>query len=180
MMETKQKQSGIQKTGLFLYQLMQIGWVLAVVAVAVNAALFVTLAAVPQSSERVPLMRVLRFDSGGEVGEGLKTLLLNILDGAVMAPVLFIAGRLARDVSRDHSPFSKDHADRLRLISLLLIALTLLIPPLHMLLTLLFIPDVSAEMSLSAGGLVYAAVFYCLALVFSRGAELQRQADETL
>ena len=101
-----------------------------------------------------------------------------------LAITLFITGRIFWDISRDCSPFSMKHVKKLKLIAKLLVILTLLKPICRAVSTLLFSSwGGESEMmliSFDIGTLVFAAVLYCLALIFEYGAELQQQADETL
>ena len=103
-----------------------------------------------------------------------------VLTNGFMAAILFITGLIFRDISRAETPFVKSHSNRLKVISLIIITLTIIVPPLQMLLTLIFAPGVRANASINISNLVFAAVFYCLAMIFEYGAELQQFSDEAL
>ncbi len=103
-----------------------------------------------------------------------------IISVLVLPAILFMASFIFKDMRCGNSPFTSKNANRLRIIALLLVALGIVIPPLKMLLTMIFIPSVTAYFSIHFAEVVFAAVFLCLALIFEYGAELQRESDETL
>ncbi|MCL2077719.1 MAG: hypothetical protein FWH08_04850 [Oscillospiraceae bacterium] len=69
-----------------------------------------------------------------------------------MSVMYFAAGSIFRQISRDNTPFSMERVKNLKFIAILAIAFNV----------------------------AFAAVLYCLALIFEYGVELQQQSDETL
>ena len=121
------------------------------------------------------------FRSDGNVDEIRAILVPEILNGTLMASILFVASSIFKDMSHAHTPFIQKNAIRLKVISLFLIAFGVLIQPLRMLLVLVYVsPQSDIFFSINLGYLVFAAVFFSLALIFEYGAELQRESDETL
>ena len=143
----------------------------------------------------VPSLDVVKFESGflsfsglwgnsSFIGntEGLQAaMILGMLNSGVAAAILFVASFIFKGISCERTPFTQKNSKRLKIISLLLVALGAVVPPLQMLLVLVFINH-AAEIyfSINIGHFVFAAMFYCLALIFEYGAELQRESDETL
>ena len=117
----------------------------------------------------------------GDVDEFRVVMIAEALNGAVVAAILFMASFIFKNISRGGSPFTQKNANRLKIISLLLIALSAVIPPLHALVSLVMLSSVSSlVVYFNFTYAIFAAVFFCLALIFEYGAELQQQADETL
>ena len=117
----------------------------------------------------------------GGVNEFRAILIPEIINGLFMASILFVASSIFKDMSRENTPFTQKNANRLKLISSFLVALGILIQPLRALLTIVFVsPHSDIFFSVNLGYLVFAAMFFCLALIFEYGAELQRESDETL
>ena len=93
--------------------------------------------------------------------------------------ILIVAGKIFSDIRKTLLPFTKDNAQHLKTIALL-IALISVIPGLIEMIGAAII-GVSMEMfTISIEGLVLAFVVYSLAHIFEYGLELQEQADETL
>ena len=173
------KQEKILKMSKFLDALMKIGAILFIMTIAANSAAIIM----------APSLDLTRFTIGetlgnarfeGGVDEFRTIMLIGILSAGVMSAILFVASFIFKDMSRGATPFTTKNANRLRVISLLLIALSIVIPPLKMLLTMIFFTSVKAYFSINAGQIVFAIMFFCLALIFEYGAELQRESDETL
>jgi len=70
--------------------------------------------------------------------------------------------------------------NRLKIISLILIALGVIIPPAQWVISMVFMSLEGYTIFANFTYAIFAAVFFCLALIFEYGAELQQQADETL
>ena len=117
----------------------------------------------------------------GSTDEFRATMIFEMINSAVVAAILFMASFIFKGISHEKTPFTQKNSNRLKVISLLLVALGALVPPLQMLLLLVF-ENHTADIyfSINIGYFVFAAMFYCLALIFEYGAELQREADETL
>jgi len=110
----------------------------------------------------------------------IMALVTNLLHNIALLCILLIAAAIFRDISHHYTPFSSRHISRLKGISLLIMADAILIPPLGMLLTMIFAPNVEAAMEFSLLQIVLAVVFYCLSQIFEYGGALQQQSDETL
>jgi len=61
-----------------------------------------------------------------------------------------------------------------------IVALSVVVPPLHSLLALFLVSQGQINMNIELGTVAVAVMFYCLALIFDYGLDLQQQADETL
>ena len=94
--------------------------------------------------------------------------------------MLFLAWMMLRNIYRDYTPFTPKHTLYLKFISLLMLTYTIIVPPVEMLLTEILAPEVDVSFSLELSGIVFAFMFYCLALIFEYGRLLQKQADETM
>lgn len=106
-----------------------------------------------------------------------------VLYTGFMSAILFITGLIFKDISRECTPFSINHVKKLKLISKLIIALNILIPIVRVVYYLLFALNTNQNVTITdvnVGNIVFAAILYCLALIFEYGVELQQQADETL
>jgi hypothetical protein len=103
-----------------------------------------------------------------------------IINTGFMAATLLITSFIFRDIVRGDSPFVKKNVERIKLVSLFLAASAVLTPCLQFMFINLFAQNANVNISLDLGNMIFAAVFFCLALVFEYGAELQRQADETI
>ena len=110
---------------------------------------------------------------------------LNIITSAMVLVVLFVASSLLRSIKSDDTPFISKNTKRLKIISFLLVA----IEPIQMILGAIF--NVIRPLTengekiisvTSMGGMVIilGLIVFCIALVFERGIELQKQSDETL
>jgi len=107
-------------------------------------------------------------------------LITNLMGQVTMAAILLVAITIFRDISRNDTPFLAKHINRLKVISLLILADAILIPPLGMLFTMILAPEVDASMAITPFQIILAVIFYCLSLIFEYGGMLQQQSDETL
>lgn len=107
-------------------------------------------------------------------------LITELMSNVIMAAILLIAITIFRDISKNYTPFLTKHVNRLKVISLLILADAILIPPLGMLLTMILAPKVDASMEIAPFQIILAVIFYCLSLIFEYGGMLQQQSDETL
>ena len=118
-------------------------------------------------------------------GSYFYTILLNTIITAVVLAVLFIASGMLKSLKSGYTPFTKVNVKRLKVISILLIA----IEPIQMIFGGIF----NALRPLTASGekivsvtsmggmvIVLGLIVFCIALVFEYGIELQTQSDETL
>ena len=173
------KQEKILKMSKFLDALMKIGAIFFIITIVAGAAGIIMAPSLDLTSFTVgEILGNTQFEGGADE---FRTIMLNeILSAVVMSAILFVASFIFKDMSRGNTPFTAKNANRLRVISLLLIALSIVIPPLKMLLTMIFFTSASAYCSISLGQIIFAIMFFCLALIFEYGAELQRESDETL
>ena len=111
----------------------------------------------------------------------LRAWLIDVALGTVtMIAILFIAGSIFRNISRDCTPFTKKNSTRIMIISLLIIADEIVIAPLQLLLKMILVPEVEAIVSITLSNMVVAVVVFCLALIFEYGRTLQQESDELL
>lgn len=116
----------------------------------------------------------------GDVAQFRALMIFTMLSGGIMTVILFVTSSIFKDISREGTPFTKKNSNKIRTISLLLIANEIIIPPLRLLVLMIFVPAVEATSSINLGIIVATAVFFCLALIFEYGCLLQQESDETL
>jgi hypothetical protein len=116
----------------------------------------------------------------GSVDNFRALMMVTLLGSGIMVAILFVASSIFKDIGREGAPFTKENSNKIRVISLLLIAQYIVIPPLQFLAVMIFSPTTSPSVSLNLGAIIIVGIFYCLALIFEYGVELQRQSDETL
>jgi hypothetical protein len=116
------------------------------------------------------------------ISDGAVTAILaaGILNSSIMIAMLFLARAIFKDISREYTPFSDRHINRLKIISLLLLTFTMFPPLIEMLLTMVLAPNIEATVSFDLSNIIFVVVFYCLAQIFDYGRILQQQSDETL
>ena len=113
--------------------------------------------------------------------DGIRAWMTDMVLGSVlMISVLFVAGSIFKAISREGTPFTKKNSDKIRIIALLLIANEVVIPPLQMLVKMIAIPGLAQSAEIRLINIVVAAMFFCLALIFDYGRQLQQESDETL
>jgi hypothetical protein len=173
------KQEKILKMSKILDTLMKIGAIVSIVSILISLAGVIIAPSLDLTRFTVQeMLGNTRFD--GSIEEFRVIMLTESLSTAVVSAILFVASFIFKDMSQGITPFTTKNANRLRTISLLIIALSIVIPPLKMLITMMFFPSVRAYFSIEVGQTVFAIMFFCLAHIFEYGAELQREADETL
>lgn len=116
----------------------------------------------------------------GPTGEETARTAGEILGNLIIAGMLFLAVMMFRNIWRDYTPFSPKHTLYLKFISLLMLAFTIIVPPVELLLLEILAPQSDASVSFELSGIVFAVIFYCLALIFEYGRLLQKQSDETM
>ena len=108
-------------------------------------------------------------------------LLLALLMMVIITVIIFVLSGVFRRIARAGTPFTTRISKDIRLIAILLLVLALVLPLANLLFYLLpwfngvdfgFFPDPFT--------LLIAAIFFCLALIFDYGTQLQLEADETL
>jgi len=103
-----------------------------------------------------------------------------VLEAVPIIVIICVASLIFKTISREGTPFTKSNSDKIRIIALLLIAHVLVIPPLQMLVKMMLLPGIAVTVDIALINLVVAAVFFCLALVFDYGRQLQQESDELL
>lgn len=116
----------------------------------------------------------------GTNGEILAQLIFNTLSQGLMLAMLVLATAIFNDAAKNYTPFSEKQSTRLKIISLLTLALGILPPPVKMLVTLMLSPDAKASSEFQLVLPVLTVIFYSLSVVFDYGRALQKQSDETL
>lgn len=115
-----------------------------------------------------------------DVAQFRALMIITMLSTGIMTAILFVTSFIFKDISHEGTPFTKKNSNKIRTISLLLIANEIIMPPLRLLVLMIFVPAVEATSSINLGNIVAAAVFFCLALIFEYGRLLQQESDETL
>jgi len=116
----------------------------------------------------------------GSVGNFRALMMVTLIGSGIMVAILFVASSIFKNIGREGAPFTKENSNKIRLISILLVTQTLVIPLLQLLTVMILSPATNASAPINLGTIFFAGMFFCLALVFEYGAELQRQSDETL
>lgn len=123
---------------------------------------------------------VLRGGFDGTNGEMIAQFAANTISQAILVALLALAATIFNDAAKSYTPFSEKQSTRLKIISLLTLALAVLPPPIQMLLTMILSPTSDASAVYELTFLVLSVIFYSLAQVFDYGSMLQKQSDETL
>jgi len=118
----------------------------------------------------------------GSVDSFRAAMIFTMLSSGIMAAILIVASFIFKDISREGTPFTKKNSNKIKVISLLIIAQCIVIPLLQLLAVMIFTSasNAFASFNLNLWFIIVAVIFFCLALIFQYGEELQRQADETL
>lgn len=161
--------NALLKMGAILLVMIGVG---AIVAIAVAPSLDTTLLSAKGIWGDMPLH--------ADVSGFRAVLLPEVLSAGMLAAIFFLASFIFQEMDREKTPFTKKTANRLRVISLLIIAVNIIVPSLRMLLTMIFIPSADFYMEINLVQIIFAALFFCLALIFEYGAQLQQESDETL
>ncbi|KAF5028844.1 hypothetical protein DSECCO2_654800 [anaerobic digester metagenome] len=127
---------------------------------------------------RLPVSQSVGFQ--GTNGEMLAQSISDALSQSLLLAMLLLATVLFNDAAKHYTPFSEKQSTRLKIISLLTLALGILPPPIKMLLTLMLSPDSNASAEFQFALPVLTIIFYSLSVVFDYGRMLQKQSDETL
>ncbi|MCY9529407.1 DUF2975 domain-containing protein [Paenibacillus alvei] len=94
--------------------------------------------------------------------------------------ILFIAGGIFKDISKDYTPFVAKHMKRLKRISLLIAGMAIIPGFVEITMIQMVTPAVMVNVSFELFYILVAVVFFCLAQIFDYGRMLQQQSDETL
>lgn len=101
-------------------------------------------------------------------------ILVAMMVSLILATALLNQARIMfADMSQDHTPFMMKNVKRIKKIAIYYLIISLLDIQ-----TVESITDLS--FSMNTVGILGAAIFWCIALVFEYGCELQKEADETL
>ena len=127
---------------------------------------------------RLPVSESVGFQ--GTNGDMLAQFISDALSQSFLLAMLILATVIFNDAAKHYTPFSEKQSTRLKIISLLTLALGVLPPPIRMLLTLILSPDSNASAEFQFALPVLTIIFYSLAVVFDYGRMLQKQSDEKL
>jgi len=94
--------------------------------------------------------------------------------------ILFIAGWIFKDISKDYTPFVAKHMKRLKRISLLIAGMAIIPGFVEIAMIQMVTPAAKVNVSFELFYILVAVVFFCLAQIFDYGRMLQQQSDETL
>lgn len=94
--------------------------------------------------------------------------------------ILFIAGGIFKDISKDYTPFVSKHMKRLKRISLLIAGMAIIPGFVEIAMIQMVTPAAMVNVSFELFYILVAVVFFCLAQIFDYGRMLQQQSDETL
>jgi hypothetical protein len=113
--------------------------------------------------------------------DGIRAWMIDMVFGLViMIAILFVTSGILKAISIEGTPFTKKNSDKIKIIALLLIANETVIPALQSLLYVTLLPESGASATITLGNIIIAAVFFCLALIFDYGRQLQEESDELL
>lgn len=104
----------------------------------------------------------------------------SILTEGLILVILLIVRKVFSDTFMTNTPFISKQVNRLYLISILMLAYTILLPSLQMLFMMIFAPGQPASGNYQPLGLLFPILFYSLAQIFDYGRMLQQESDETL
>lgn len=89
----------------------------------------------------------------------------------LMANLFRQAGNIFKDISQDSTPFEMKHVKRIKRIAVIYLIISLFDFEKS---------GASTSITLNIVGIVGALMFWCIALIFEYGCELQKESDETL
>lgn len=115
---------------------------------------------------------------GIDAGQAVMILAILAIMVVLALFVIVMLMNIARSIYREYSPFTPKNVRRLEVISLLYLVLPVVFLPLEY--GVLGEVGVGDVLLAVFTGVISAAIFYCLALVFRYGAWLQNESDETL
>ncbi|SMF86587.1 hypothetical protein SAMN05661091_3439 [Paenibacillus uliginis N3/975] len=105
---------------------------------------------------------------------------VNITKQSIVIAMLFLAGAIFKDISREYTPFAAKQTKRLKAISKLMVLLAIIPASVEILMMQILAPTVKVYVSFELSFILVAVVFFCLAQIFDYGGVLQQQSDETL
>lgn len=175
----------IQKTSKTLAIGLKILFIVLLVAIGAEISATIWLAMMSEegfSTTKGSFQFVSPFVSNGDFSKGdlLSQLCVNISRHIIIVSMVYAAGAIFRDMSRDYTPFAAKHTKRLKVISMLMAAIAVIPAFVQILMMQIITPTVKVYISIELSYIVVAVVFFCLAQIFEYGGMLQQQSDETL
>jgi len=180
-MNIQTKQKRIQKIAKVLAVLLKIGRIALIAALSLELVAVIWMAASPGAAlfklGRVTVVAPFFIPGWTSNPQEAMNIVIAMVGQVVVLAILRHGYRIFKDVSREDSPFQLKHVKRLKVVAIL------------MLFTGFTVPDTGSGINVFLGGynmalslfpIVFAVMFYCLALVFEYGCTLQQQSDETL
>ena len=92
--------------------------------------------------------------------------------------IMYHINRIFMNIHRNNTPFTEDNVRDLRVIALLVLVVTIVLPIMSE--ASAYAAGEAAVIGFNPFTLLMAFIIYILSLIFSYGTELQRESDETL
>lgn len=115
--------------------------------------------------------------SNGEIIAGMFTIIVSAI---FILYILVIAYYIFKAISQYIMPFSQDNAKKLKKIAVILLIYSIVEPVAKAGFYGTFASEVQIQTSVNSLSVILALIFFFISVLFSYGAELQRQFDETL
>lgn len=115
--------------------------------------------------------------SNGEIISGMFTIIVSAI---FIIYILIIAYRIFKSIGQFIIPFSQDNAKSLKKIAVILLIYSIIEPIAKAGFYGTFASEVQIQTSVNSLSVILALIFFFISVLFSYGAELQRQSDETL
>ncbi|MCL2712648.1 MAG: DUF2975 domain-containing protein [Methanomassiliicoccaceae archaeon] len=181
MSETLNRLTTISKYGgiganvlMILMIIAAVAAVIALAAVAVNADLIIDLVERYGGVWDLPISK----DRLAPVAAALIPCVIIIL--SLIIAILYFVARLLTNIHENNTPFTDENADTLVKIAILTLICTIVIPILDFAIQRMIDSGYYQSYGFGLFPLFVAGLLYLLSLVFKHGAELQKEADETL
>lgn len=173
----------IQKSSRTMAIITKVLCILLIVGLCIPIGILVWYAAAPDSNFFA--LRGLRFySSAGQMmtssGEILAETCGIILAGGFILYSLMVALRIFNAVKTDMMPFSQENTKGLKKIATALLIYSILEPISKACFYGIFAPEIAIQTSINIVTFMLALIFFFISVVFSYGAELQKNFDETL
>lgn len=124
------------------------------------------------------------YSSAGQLvtstGELIAEMWIILVSGIFVLPILLLARGIFYSTSKDIMPFSRENAERLHKIAAILLVYSIVQPIAKAGFYKSFSPEITIQSSLNINSVILALIFLFISIVFTYGADLQRQSDETL
>ncbi|MCG7406578.1 hypothetical protein MH117_04045 [Paenibacillus sp. ACRRX] len=176
----------IKRSSKLLAVCLKILRIIVFIAVGVEISAIIWLAAVPGDVNSTTLGSIHIISPLGNIADYSKSelivqLCVNVSKQSIMIVMLFLAGAIFKDISREYTPFAAKHTKRLKAISKWMVLLAIIPASVEMLMLQILAPTVKVyDVSFELSFILVAVVFFCLAQIFEYGGVLQQQSDETL